>query len=145
MNVVFKNIFISVFLGIKKSLKLILKLVLFIIPVYLIVSILDYTNVLEDIASWFEPLMVIFGLPGEAALSLLLAFCVNIYAALGVIGKITLTLKQITILGCMIGCAHTLPIETTVIKTLNVPRYIQLIIRLSAAILIGVLMNLIWR
>ena len=100
---------------------------------------------LSKIAWVFEPIMFIFGLPGEAALSLILAFCVNIYASLGVIGKITLTLKQITILGCMIGCAHTLPIETTVIKSINMPRYLQLIIRIGAAIIIGILMNLIWR
>ncbi len=143
--VILKNIFSAVVEGLKKSFKLIIKLVLFILPVYLIVSILDYTNVLQNIAGVFEPIMVIFGLPGEAALSLILAFCVNIYAALGVIGKITLTLKQITILGCMIGCAHTLPIETTVIKTLNVPRYLQVIIRLGAAIIVGIILNLIWR
>ena len=89
--------------------------------------------------------MVIFGLPGEAALALLLASCVNIYAALGVIGKITLTVKQLTILVAMIGCCHTLLIETTVIKTLNMPRYIQLIIRITSALVIGVIMNLIWR
>lgn len=143
--VVLKNIYNAVIIGLKKSLKLILKLALFIIPVYFIVSILDYTNVLNYIAGFFEPVMVVFGLPGEAALSLILAFFVNIYAALGVIGKITLTVKQITILGCMIGCAHTLLIETTVIKTLNVPRYLQIIIRISAALLIGMLINLVWR
>lgn len=144
MNVL-KNVYFAVVTGLKKSFKLILKLALFIIPVYLIVSILDYTNVLSYIAGFFEPIMILFGLPGEAALSLILAFFVNIYAALGVIGKITLTLKQITILGCMIGCAHTLLIETTVIKALNVPRYLQVIIRISSALLIGIIINLVWR
>ena len=144
MNIL-KNIFLAIVEGLKKSLKLILKLIAFIVPAYFLVSILEYTNVLQYIAGWFEKIMVIFGLPGEAALSLILAFCVNIYAALGVIGKISLTLKQITILGCMIGCAHTLPIETTVIKALNVPRYLQILIRIGAAIIIGIVLNLVWR
>ena len=145
MNTVFKNIGVAIITGLKKSFKLIVKIALFIIPVYLIVSILDYTGALKYIANWFEPIMVIFGLPGESALALLLASFVNIYAALGVIGKISLTVKQITILGAMIGCCHTLLIETTVIKTLNMPRYLQLIIRVTAAIVVGVIMNLVWR
>lgn len=142
---VLNNIWEAVLTGLKKSIKLILKLTLFIIPVYLVVSILDYTGALSYIAKWFEPVMVIFGLPGESALAMLLAAFVNIYAALGVIGKISLTIKQLTILGAMIGCCHTLLIETTVIKSLNMPRYIQLIIRISAAFIIGVIMNLLWR
>ena len=140
-----KNIWQAVLTGLKKSIKLILKLALFIIPVYLVVSILDYTGALSYISQIFEPVMVVFGLPGESALALLLASFVNIYAALGVIGKISLTIKQITILGTMIGCCHTLLIETTVIKSLNMPRYIQLIIRISAALIIGIIMNLVWR
>lgn len=142
---VIKNILNAVLEGLKKSLKLILKIVLFITPVYLVVSILDYTGLLTYVAGWFEPVMGILGLPGEAALALILAWGVNIYAALGVIGKLTLTIKELTILGVMIGCAHTLLIETTVIKTLNMPRYIQIIIRIGASLILGVLMNLIWR
>ena len=145
MNLLFKNIGVAIITGLKNSLKLIFKIALFIIPVYLVVSILDYTGALSYLSKWFEPVMVIFGLPGDAALALLLAAFVNIYAALGVIGKITLTVKQITILGAMIGCCHTLLIETTVIKTLNMPRYIQLIIRITSALLVGVIMNLLWR
>ena len=145
MKNLLKNIYAAVIIGLKKSFKLIIKIAIYIIPVYFIVSILEYTNVLNNVSDFFSPIMVAFGLPGEAALSLILAFCINIYAALGVIGKITLTLKQITILGCMIGCAHTLPIETTVIKTLNFPRYLQLIIRIGVAIIVGICMNLIWR
>ena len=145
MLLLLKNIGNAIIEGLKKSFKLILKLALFIIPVYLVVSILEYTGALSYVAKWFEPIMVIFGLPGEAALALLVASFVNIYAALGVIGKIALSVKQLTILGAMIGCCHTLLIETTVIKSLNMPRYIQIIIRVVSALVIGILMNLIWR
>lgn len=145
MLLVLKNIGNAIIEGLKKSFKLILKIALFIIPVYLVVSILEYTGALSFVSKWFEPVMVIFGLPGEATLALLVAAFVNIYAALGVIGKIALSVKQLTILGAMIGCCHTLLIETTVIKSLNMPRYIQIIIRVVSALLIGILMNLIWR
>lgn len=140
-----KDIFYSIIVGLKKSFKIIIKLCIYIIPVYLIVEILEYTSILGSIAGFFSPVMNLFGLPGEGALGLILAGCVNIYAALGAIGGMILTTKQLTILGVMIGCAHTLPIETTVLKGINMPRYLQLIFRIGAAIILGIILNLIWR
>lgn len=143
--IILKNLFNSIIVGLKKSFKIIIKLCIYIIPIYLIVEILEYIGVLGDIAHFFSPVMDLFGLPGEGALALILAGCINIYASLGAIGGMILTTKQLTILGVMIGCAHTLPIETTILKGINMPRYLQIIFRISSAIILGIIINLVWR
>ena len=131
--------------AIKESWKTILKMSKILVPVYFCVALLKYIGVLEVISGWFSNVMVIFGLPGEAALVLLCANCINIYAALAVIANISLTVRELTILGTMICLSHSLAVETSVIKTLKIPVYLQILIRLSISILVGILMNLIWR
>lgn len=131
--------------GVKKAFKLILKIVLIITPVYFIVSLLKYYGLLQIIASWFSGAMKIFGLPGDAALILICANTINIYAGIAIIEGIDLTLKQITILGTMIGFSHTLPVEIGIIKGLKIPIFIQILIRVGMAIFIGIILNLIWR
>ena len=54
MLLLLKNIGNAIIEGLKKSFKLILKLALFIIPVYLVVSILEYTGALSYVAKWFD-------------------------------------------------------------------------------------------
>ena len=130
--------------GLKKSWKTILKMSKILIPVYFCVALLKYIGVLETISEWFSGFMKVFGLPGEAALVLLCANCINIYAALAVIANLTLTIKELTILGTMICLSHSLAVETSVIKGLKIPVYLQILIRLSISLIVGMLMNLIW-
>lgn len=135
----------AIFTGIKKALKLILKITLIITPVYFIVSLLRYFGILEIIANFFAPIMKVFGLPGNVALTLICANSINIYAGIATLEEITLTVKQITILGTMIGFSHSLPVETGIIKGLKIPIFIQIILRFGVAIIVGILMNLIWK
>lgn len=131
--------------GLRKSFKTILKMSKILIPVYFFVALLKYVGILEIISGWFSGVMVIFGLPGDAALVLLCANCINIYAALAVIANLSFTVRELTILGTMICLSHSLPVETSVIKGLKIPVYIQVLIRLTISLLVGILMNLIWR
>lgn len=131
--------------GLRKSFKTILKMSKILIPVYFFVALFKYIGILEVISGWFSGIMVIFGLPGDAALVLLCANCINIYASLAVIANLSFTVKELTILGTMICLSHSLPVETSVIKGLKIPVYIQILIRLTISLLVGILMNLIWR
>lgn len=131
--------------GLKKSWHLCLKLFKIIIPIYFIVAVLQYTKALHSIASFFKPLMVIFGLPGEAALALILANGINIYASLTVVETLSLTIKEVTILATMICISHSLPMETTILKGLKMPGYLHVFIRITTAIIIGIIMNLVWK
>lgn len=129
--------------GSKNGLNTVLELAKVIIPVYFIVTILRAINVLEYIATFFEPIMRLFGLPGEAAVPLVLGNVLNIYAAIGAISSITLTAKQITIIAIMLSFSHTLPVETAVSKKVGVSVMAVLTIRIGLALLSGIILNLI--
>lgn len=131
--------------GFIKAMKMSLKICKVLIPAYFIIALLKYIGVLEVISSWFAPVMKIFGLPGDTALAIIFANGINIYASIGVLANLSLTVKQLTILGTMICLSHSLPVETSIIKTLKMPRYLQVILRLSLAIIVGIVMNLVWR
>ena len=131
-------------LGLKNSYKMLIKICKIIIPVYFVISLLDYTGILSYVSNWFSGIMKIFGLPGECALVLLLANCINIYAGIAAIGVTVLNVKQLTILGTMICLSHSLFMETSIIKGLSFPRYLQLIIRLGLSIIVGIIMNVVW-
>lgn len=130
--------------GTKNGLNTVIELAKVIIPVYFIVTILKYTQVLGYISTWFEPLMKAFGLPGEAAVVLVLGNVLNIYAAIGAISSITLTAKQITIIAVMLSFSHTLPVETAVSKKVGVSVLAVLAIRIGLAIISGLILNLIF-
>lgn len=129
--------------GFNNGLKTSYILVKIIVPVYIFVTILKYTGILEWISTALSPLMNIFGLPGEAALVLVLGNFVNIYAAIGAVTSITLLPKQITIIAMMLSFSHSLFVETAVAKKTGVNVIIVLFIRISLAIMSGILLNLI--
>lgn len=131
--------------GLVKAYKLCLKLFKIIIPVYFLVAILDYSGLLKIISNWFEGIMFLFGLPGKAALALLLANGINIYASIAAIDALSFTTKEITILAIMICICHSLPVETTILKGLKIPRFLQITLRLSVSLLTGFILNLLWR
>jgi hypothetical protein len=131
--------------GLKQSLKVIIKIFKIMIPVYIAVQLLDYFQVLEQISIYLEPIMRWFGLPGSAAIVLILSNGINIYAGIGALGALTLTTKQITILALMVTTSHSLIIETSILKTIQVPRWMQLMIRIGMMILLGLLLNWAWR
>ncbi len=129
--------------GTKNGINTIYELGKIIVPVYMIVTILKYTAILEYIASIFTPLMKIFGLPGEAAIILVLGNALNIYAALGAIASISLTTKQITIISVMLSFSHTLPVETAVSKKMGVSVPAVLLCRIGLAVISGIALNII--
>lgn len=113
-----------------------------IVPVYFIVTILKHTFLLEEISNFFKPFMNIVGLPGEAAVVLVLGNMVNLYAALGAIATLTLTSKEITIIAVMLSFSHSLFMETAVAKKTGINVAVILIIRLALAIVSGLLLNI---
>ncbi len=129
--------------GLKNALNTYLDLVKIIIPVYILVTFFKYTGVIEIIADFFSPIMIYLGLPGEAMLALLTAYLLNMYAGLAVIASIDLGVKEITILGTMIGIAHSMIIESAVFKKINVNIFKINILRTVMSILAGFFLNLI--
>ncbi|WP_245592049.1 nucleoside recognition domain-containing protein [Clostridiisalibacter paucivorans] len=113
-----------------------------VVPVYFFITFLKHTGFLDWMANAFLPLMNLFGLPGEAALVLVLGNFLNLYAAIGAIASLTLTSKQITILAIMLSFSHSLFMETAVVKKAGVNVAIILFIRIGLALISGILLNI---
>jgi len=129
--------------GFSNGLKTLWLLSKVLVPVYLIITIIQLTPIIDWIAILFRPLMFLFGLPGEAAIVLVLGNTLNIYAALGAIASLTLSVKQITILAVMLGFSHSMIVETAIFKKLRVSALIIVSLRLGLCLVSGVLLNLV--
>lgn len=128
--------------GLLSGLKTTWLLTKIIVPVYFGVTFLRYTPVIKWISFLFEPVMRIVGLPGEAALALVLGNTVNLFAALGAIASLTLTSKEITIIAVMLSFSHSLFMETAVAKKTGINATVVVLIRFTLAIVSGVLLNI---
>lgn len=135
-----KEVFLKSF---KQSLRVSWTLIKVYIPLAIATTFLKQIGVLDFIAPFFSPFMKFMGLPGETAITLLVAFTNNIYAGIGTMAAFHLTFRQITILGVMIGLAHTLFIETAVLMKLKMGTLRIAFFRIGLAVLAGVLMNLL--
>lgn len=114
-----------------------------IIPVYIIVTILKYTPILNWIADFMKPVMFILGLPGEASLPLVLGMFLNIYAAIGAILPLDMNTKEITIVAAILLLAHSLPLEATVSKKSGAKVTSLVLARLILAFGVGIFFNFI--
>lgn len=85
--------------------------------------------------------MGIFGLPGEAALVLVLGNFVNLYAAIGAIVSLSLSLKEITVLAIMLSFCHSLPVETALAKKIGLSAVNVIAVRVGLAVLSGIAFN----
>ncbi len=115
-----------------------------IFSVTLIVTILQFTPVLPWIIQLISPIMGIFGLSGNAAIPLVLGNVLNLYAAIGAILSLDLTVKEVFILAMMLSFSHNLFIESTVALKVGVKIWVVLAVRLGLAFLAGVVINFIW-
>ncbi|MCR4431276.1 MAG: nucleoside recognition protein [Tepidanaerobacteraceae bacterium] len=116
-----------------------------VIPIYFIVTFLKHTPVLNAISILFSPLMRLFGLPGKAAIVLVLGNAVNLYAAIGAMVSLSLTYKEITVLSIMLSFCHSLPVETALAKKIGLSAFNVIGVRIGLAILSGIAFNLLLR
>ncbi|MEW6457800.1 MAG: nucleoside recognition domain-containing protein [Bacillota bacterium] len=112
------------------------------VPVYIFITFLKHTPVLPWIADHCAPLMSLVGLPGEASLALIMGYCLNLFAAIGVILTLDLTSKQITIIASMLLLAHHLFLESAIAKKTGVKVTGLVALRLGLSFLSGMFLNL---
>ncbi len=115
-----------------------------IFPITLIVTILGHTPVLDWIAFILAPIMGWIGLPGEAAIPLVLGNVLNLYAGIGAILTMDLTVKEVFILAVMLSFSHNLFIESAVAAKVGIRMSVVLLVRVGLAILSGFLIHLLW-
>jgi len=111
---------------------------LIVAPVYTVVTILKYTPVIRVFAEFMAPLMKHFGLPGEAALAVILGNIVNLYAGLGAITALKLTTAQLTVLSLMLLLSHSQILETAVFFQIRAKWWLLWFIRLVLSFAAGV-------
>jgi len=127
--------------GAKNGLVTTWELTKIILPVYVLVTLLEGSPVLGWLANRCAPLMQVFDLPGEATIVLTLGYLLNLYAAIGAILSLDLTPAQITVLAVMLGIAHTLILETAIVKKSGLPVVRTLVLRLGTSLIAGLLIS----
>ena len=125
--------------GFKNGINTLIELSKILIPVYIGVKILSITGLLNILAKFFEPVMSLLGLPGEASLVLILGYFLGNYAGLGALAAIDLTPVQITTVAIMLSIAHNLITESALVKKLGVSVGASIAVRVSFSILMGFL------
>jgi len=116
-----------------------------IFPVTLIVGVLQYTVVIEWLVKLVSPLMKLFGLSGEAAIPLVLGNVLNLYAAIGAILSLDLTVKEVFIIAMMLSFCHSLLVETSIAKKVGVSIWVAGGIRMLLAAFSAWVIHLVWR
>ncbi|WP_077619476.1 nucleoside recognition domain-containing protein [Bacillus sinesaloumensis] len=115
-----------------------------IFPVTLLVTLLQHTPVLDWVISWIAPIMGWFGLSGDAAIPLVLGNFLNLYAGIGAILTLDLTVKEVFILAVMLSFSHNLIIESTVAAKVGLKIWIIVLVRLGLAFFSAFVINLVW-
>lgn len=116
-----------------------------IFPITLIISILKYTPVIEFLTEALEPVMAVFGLNGDASIVLVLGNLLNLYAAIGAVLTMEMTVKQVFILAVMLSFSHNLFIETAITTRIGVSPLMVAGLRLGMGFFFGFAVNLIWQ
>ena len=113
-------------------------------PVTIVVTILRYTPVLPWFIDLLAPIMKLIGLPGEAAMPLVLGNALNLYAGIGAIVSFDFTVKEVFILAMMLSFSHNLFIESSVASKVGVNWWLISGIRISLAFISAFFINLLW-
>ena len=128
--------------GFMSGLNITLELSRILVPIYFIVTFLKHTPIIDWISILFAPLMGLFGLPGEAAIVLVMGNVVNLYAAIGAMASLALSIKEITILAIMLSFCHSLLVETVLAKKIGLSAVKVIAVRVALAVVSGIAFNL---
>ncbi|NGP45341.1 hypothetical protein G4V62_10385 [Bacillaceae bacterium SIJ1] len=115
-----------------------------IFPITLLVTVLQYTPVLPWVVQFIQPLMGWIGLSGEAAIPLILGQFLNLYAAIGAILSLSLTVKEVFILAVMLSFSHNLLIEGVVASRVGVKVWVVYAVRIGLALVSAFLIHHFW-
>lgn len=130
--------------GIKSGFRTTWELGKVIFPVTLIVSVLQYTAIYEVLLSGLTPVMALIGLPNEAAIPLTLGNLLNLYAAIGAMLTMDLTVKQVFILVLMLSFSHGLPLEAAICRKIGVSVLLVVSFRITLALGAAFAVNSLW-
>lgn len=134
----------SVRKGVLSGLRVLWELAKVIVPTMVVITLLDRTGVLLHLSRWLGPVMALFGLPGEAALALVMGWFTTFYGGLAALVALPLTVKQASILAAMIMINHAGISETALVAQAKARASWVLAARTVAMIVVGLAMNWLW-
>lgn len=134
----------TVFRGLQQGVQVSWTLGKIVFPVTIIVTILQFTPVLDWFIRFVSPLMEFIGLPGEAAMPLVLGNTLNLYAGIGAIVSFDFTVKEVFILAIMLSFSHNLFIESAVASRTGVSWWLISGIRIALAFIAALVVHLVW-
>ncbi len=119
------------------------------VPIIIAVKILSEFDLVKYLALPLEPFMGLVGLPGEMGLVWATAIVVNIYSGIIVYVAMLptmdpLSVAQVSVLSAMILVAHGLPVECKIAQRCGVSLTSQVIFRMGAAMMLGIILHLIY-
>ncbi|MCB1901241.1 nucleoside recognition domain-containing protein [Cognatazoarcus halotolerans] len=119
------------------------------VPTLLLVKALELGGATHWLAKALAPLMTLVGLPDVIGLVWAATLLTNIYTGLAVFsqlnGGLDLSGAQVTVLGCLMLVAHSLPVEAAVARAAGVSWRATLAIRLGGALALAASVNLVCR
>ncbi len=134
-------------LGVKSGLQTFWDLAKVMVPAYGITLVLQYLGVIDLLARVARPVMTLLGLPGDAAVPLVVGYVLNIYAAVGSMQALHLSGAQITVLALAILIGHNLLVEGAVLQRsgMNAIAFgaLRVVAGLAAAGVANLLMHLV--
>jgi spore maturation protein SpmB len=111
------------------------------VPTYVVVTILKHSPVLPWMTERLAPAMGVFGLPGSAALPILLGIFVSLYSALAAMAGLGLSPGEVTTLALMLGLCHNLIVEGAILQRLRANPLVWTVVRLAMAAAAGILVG----
>jgi spore maturation protein SpmB len=133
-------------IGVKAGLQTFWELARVMIPAYGITLVLERLGVIQWLAHLARPLMSLLGLPGDAAVPLMVGYVLNIYAAVGAMQALHLSAQQITVLAIAILIGHNLLVEGAVLHRAGMNGFafgaLRVVAGLAAAAVANLLMGL---
>ncbi|MFD1423775.1 nucleoside recognition domain-containing protein [Laceyella tengchongensis] len=130
--------------GMRAGLKTSWELSKIVLPIAIVIQVAKQTPVLEWVTERIAPFMSVFGLSGEAAIPLVLGNVLNLYAALGAMQAVDLTVKQAFILAVMLSFSHNMFIESAVCRRVGVATWAVITVRMGLAVVSALIINWTW-
>jgi hypothetical protein len=115
------------------------------IPAYGAALVLQKLGVIAVIAHAAQPVMSLVGLPGSAAVPLVLGWVLNVYAAVGALAALHLNAQQITVLALAILIGHNLLVEGAVLRKAGMSGAAFGVLRALSGLLAAGVANLLMR
>lgn len=116
-----------------------------IVPAYVVVALLRDFGLLTYLTGALSPLMGVLGLSPDCTLPLVAGYVVGLYAGAGAAAALHLTVKEMTILGTMLGIAHSLVLEGAIVAKAGASAWRSTLVRLVGSVVAAMLLNLAWR